>query len=168
MESDAGWPWGRASLYLLIYFAEPRDKILTLRSRKRRVFIHLPFEKGLKKKTFRFCTFYSTFPLLSLSLLIFFFSLTECPSLGSLPFMNLGFTMCSSCIWDDWAEMAGAVGRKGEFGWMGPIHSPHFHAHQDRVPSNPGYDIFSVVCCVLCAQCLLSEKTEKAEWIAAI
>lgn len=84
----------------------------------------------------------------SLTLPLRFFSLTECPSLGSLPFMNLGFTMCSSCIWDDWAEMAGAVGRKGEFGWMGPIHSPHFHAHQDRVASNPGYEIFSVVCSV--------------------
>lgn len=72
--------------------------------------------------------------------------------------MNLGFTMCSSCIWDDWAEMAGAVGRKGEFGWMGPIHSPHFHAHQDRVPSNPGYEISSVVCSVyvLCTTFMLA------------
>lgn len=146
MESDAGCPRGRASLHSLVYFAEPRDKIWTLRSRKRRVLKHWPFGKGQEKKTFRFCTFSSTFPLLSL--FVFFSSDTECPSLGSLPFINLGFTMCSSCIWDDWAEMAGAVGRKGEFGWMGPIHSPHFHAHQDRVPSNPGYEIFSVVCSV--------------------
>lgn len=60
--------------------------------------------------------------------------------------MNLGFTVCSSCFWDDWAEMAGAVGRKGEFGWMGPMLSPHFHAHQHRVPSDPGYEISSGAC----------------------
>lgn len=147
----------RASVHSRTYYLpETRFKIWTALVETKSLHSHVIWKTGTKKKTSRFCTFCSTFPLLALSL--FFFPLRFFPS-GEVSLPSLytiheiwGFTISRPSFGDDWAEMAGAVGRKGEFGVDGTImcrinRSPHFHAHQDRVPSSAGYEpIFFTVC----------------------